>query len=119
MAEKGDVGRKLPEPLATLQRLMADPGFSTAYADWVANPVTQRMLALTKMCYGPTGLPAGARTPENALYYSGGVDKLEEVLRFMSDLHGTVDAAVAVNESRGQLTADYGAGKLLASGERA
>ena len=105
------------ERVTPLASLVANSTFMSSYDDWVQHPVTQRMLAIVRMECGPRGLSLAQRGAENALYYAGGVDKVEDILRLLTGLREYAEELQKVRQMGAGLVPDYGAGKLLKSGE--
>jgi len=93
---------------AKFAALLRDPQWLERYQNWLADPMTQDMLALADRAGRSSGLDKV--TGEYALYQSGITLGAQVTLDFMS----SIPALAAQKDGSAELTADFGVEKTMA-----
>ncbi len=89
-----------------MESAVSDPAFCEAYANWLNNPVTLRVLELARDAAKPASLPSAKA--EEALYYSGQIDAIANYENAITSMVLQVKRFVALKDPK-VLQANYGA----------
>jgi len=98
---------------STVKIILDTPELLSAQYDWANHPMTKMMITCVREKFGAKGLPATGHAAETALYYSGGIDTTEGIIRFFENFNELAEVPKAV-AALNKIKATYGAGSILA-----